>query len=233
MAFSEAEQLKAFKLIESKFFNRNFGMMTKPDYETLLFHIYIEHLLDSNLPFDDYTMSKQLGISQTKIRNLKLRKELQYPRDGFSWENAFVESIKNAHFDDDCKLVKVSIPDINVITELRYFIEKNGWYDEYQLNPKLFQCRLDFFVKLCQKLNDEEIVLEEQAEKRFEELHSKLDTKGKNAINAILSGAWEDGIKSLVLNASKDVIIMVLELLPFGGITAKAIKFLISAIEES
>jgi len=32
--------------------------------------------------------------------------------------------------------VKVMIPEITVMMELRHFIEQNGWYDEYQLNPK-------------------------------------------------------------------------------------------------
>ena len=77
MDFSKSEIDQAFRMISARYFERNFGTMAKTDFETLLFSIYIEHLLDNNQPFDDYAMSKALGITQSKVRTLKLRKELQ------------------------------------------------------------------------------------------------------------------------------------------------------------
>ena len=105
--FTGKEKEKAFDRICERFFKRNFGTMSKPDMETLMFDIYIEHLLDHELPFDDYTMSKTLGISQSKIRNLKVRKELQYPRENFDWIAGFAVDLKKASYDDESKKVNV------------------------------------------------------------------------------------------------------------------------------
>jgi hypothetical protein len=66
--------------IASNFYNRNFGTMAKSDFEILLFSCYIEHCLDKNLPFDDYTLAEKLGITPSRISSLKLKKELKYPR---------------------------------------------------------------------------------------------------------------------------------------------------------
>lgn len=234
MGFSDKEKAKAFEIIADCFYKRNFGTISKSDFEILMFHIFIEHLLDTNQPFDDYTMSKTLGIRQSRVRTLKVQKELRYPRDGFEWKESFVDYIRNASYDDKSGMVKLIVSDVNVLTELRYFIESNGWYDEYQLNPKLFQCRLDFFIKLCEKMSKQDIQLDGASENKIRELekHSK-DNKEKSALGRILEGSMEDGIKSLVLAGSKELLITVLQTLPFGGIAAKAIDFLLAAIEKS
>lgn len=54
MDFSSFEMEQAFQMVSARYFERNFGTMTKTDFETLLFSIYIEHLLENNQPFDDY-----------------------------------------------------------------------------------------------------------------------------------------------------------------------------------
>lgn len=42
--FSPKEKQQYFDLISDKYFNKNFGMLSKADFETLIFHIYIEFL---------------------------------------------------------------------------------------------------------------------------------------------------------------------------------------------
>lgn len=232
--FTCIEKENAFDRIYERFFRRNFGTMSKTDMETLMFDIYIEHLLDNKLPFDDYTMSKTLGISQSKIRNLKVRKELQYPRENFDWIAGFAEDLKKASYDDESKKVKVLISDVNVLTELRYFVEKNGWYDEYQLNPKLFQCKIDFFVDIVRTLSESAMVLDKEIEEKVRQLEKKLpDGKAKSAIRNILSGSVEDGAKQLLLWAGKSLGAELLGMLPVGGDTAKNIvNSLIDVLSE-
>ncbi|MCD8220420.1 MAG: hypothetical protein LUC50_08955 [Ruminococcus sp.] len=55
--FSSAEKEKAFHAIAVLYYDRNLGETTKSDFKTLLFSIYLEHLIQNNLPYDDYTMS--------------------------------------------------------------------------------------------------------------------------------------------------------------------------------
>ena len=55
--FTPEEKAVAFEEISSCYFQRNFGTMSKSDFETLMFSIYIGHCISKNLPFDDYTLS--------------------------------------------------------------------------------------------------------------------------------------------------------------------------------
>lgn len=232
MEFSPEEMQDAFALIQERYYHRNFGTMTKTDFETLLFRIYLNHLLVTNAPFDDYTMSKALGISQSKIRNLKARNELQYPRQSEHWKEHFAALVPNAVYDEQSRTVKMQIPEVTDMTELRYYLECNNWFDEYQLNPKLFQCRADFFLELCRSLG-ELLTPDKNAETKLKEIQKLLDEKSeRSGIQKILDGAVEDGLKELAINGSKELITEVLKLLPFGGVAATAINAFVRVLEK-
>lgn len=233
--FTNEEKIAGFNLIAEQYFDRNFGTMSKTDFETLLFSIYIEHCLDNHLPFDDYALSKSLGITQSKVRNLKVKKELQYPKEGFAWKDAFVERIKYAHYDSVKHLVKVNIPDVNVMLELRHHLEKHSWYDEYQLNPKLFQCKTDIFILLCQSLDEDcKLELDEETKTALKKL--KVNSKSENeqfGVGKILSGSVEEGLKEIAVNGSQMLLMEVLKLLPFGSFAGSAINFVIEVLKNS
>ena len=108
--WSKDDEALAFEMIAGQYLNKNFGRMGKSDFEVLIFSIYIEHLLENGLPYDDYTIALQLGISESRVRNLKIKKELQYPYPKYNWKKAFVERIRYAQYDDKKAMVKVSIP---------------------------------------------------------------------------------------------------------------------------
>ena len=80
--FKDEDKVKAFDKIAEKYYFSNFGSTSKTDFETLMFSIYIEQLLKKNQvdynAYSDYTLSKQLGITQSKVSNLKVRKEMLY-----------------------------------------------------------------------------------------------------------------------------------------------------------
>lgn len=110
-------------------------------------------------------------------------------------------------------MVKISIEDVTLMKEVRHFVRQNGWYDEFQLNPRLFQCRLDCFLLLCSKL-DGEIVFTEANKQKLRELEANEDER--SAIEKILDHDFEDGFKELVTQSAEDVLCKVLEQLPFG-----------------
>lgn len=228
---SDKERIVAFKRIEQNFYDHNFGTMSKSDFEIIIFDIYITHLLDNGKNFDDYTMSKALGITQSRVRALKAKKELRFPRKGFKWEEAFAEDVKRATYDKDSRKISFIISDINVVTELRYYMEMRGWFDEYQLNPRLFTCRTDFFVKLCAELSDTSLDLDEASREKLNAIAVKSKNENDNSVlNKILTGALDDGLKSLMISGSKMLITEVLKVLPFGGIAASIITTLIEII---
>lgn len=202
------------------YFNRNFGTMSKADLEILLFHILLEYKREKEPELcSDYELSNVLGISQARIRNLKQRVELVYPRENFSemWKEYFAGYIKYAKYDEHTGLVKMNIPDVAVMVELRNFMEINSWYNEYQLNPKLFQCPLSIFIELCQKIDGEEVTIDRETKKKLKELEKTLiNFDEKNAINLMAEGNVKEGFIKLGSKISESLLTDLLGIVPFG-----------------
>lgn len=232
---SEAKA-RAFDAIAEQFYAANFGRLTKSDFEVLLFHLYIEQCMSTAHSYDDYTLSKELGITQSRVRSLKVKKELQYPHEGFDWKQDFIECISRARYDEKKALVKVQISDVNVLAELRNYVEKKGWYDEYQLNTKLFQCRADIFIDLCNSLGEknEEMTLTDAQKKALKKLGKESEADNtRSAIDMIMEGNIKDGLKKLSLEGGKGLLVEVIGLLPGGTMFGKALKMFLSALTNT
>lgn len=226
MEFTNEEKIALFDKIAALYFNKNFGSTSKADFETLLFSEYIEHCLRSELPFDDYAISKDLGITQSRVRSLKERKELKYPYKDFTWKTAFALSVEKAKYDEHDHYVKFIIQDINVMNEARHYIEEKGWYDECSLNKKLLRIPLDCFSEIC--LEDETIseLFSAETKKKIKKI-----ANSDSAIMAFLNDFTKDGLKSFLMIAGKEALLSVISCLPFGGIAKVAFGFLEQAIK--
>lgn len=218
---SPEEKSKYLDEILSNFYNRNFGRMSKTDFETLIFRILLEYKRKYEPDqCTDYALSNILGISQSRVRNLKQRTELIYPRKNFSekWKKIFANDVKHAQYDEHTGLVKMNIPDIAVLIELRNFMEKNSWYDEYQLNPKLFQCPLPIFLSLCHKIDGQEIDVDKIAIENLERL--QLEVKGTDAesvIDLLKQGKTKEALKQFGGKISQSILCDILDTVPFGN----------------
>lgn len=219
--FSEKEKEILFEDLMNMYFRKNFGTLTKAELETYLFSFYIEHLLDNNIPFDDYTIGRDLGITQSRVRALKERKELKYPRHNYDWKQEFLLCARNAKYDEVKRLIKFQITDVNVIKDARHFFEINGQYDEFQLNPKLFQCSLEAFIEMgniiAQEANEEFVFSLENQDKVEAFVNNCDDKNAKDAIAKFTNGLIEDGLKELFINCSKEVILQGLNLIMPGS----------------
>ena len=214
--FKPNEKIQLFDKISALYFNRNFGTMSKADFETLLFSEYIEHCLNSDENIDDYVLSKQLGLTQSRIRSLKERKELKYPRKDFDWKKSLADEIKNAKYDENDRSIKVIIQDVNVMHEIRHYIENCGWYDECTQNKKLLKISLDCFIDIFIE-NDE--IFSEETRKILE----NLDPDNKD-IKDFLSEFSKKGFKKFLMTASEEVVTLAISVLPFGGIAKNAFQ---------
>ena len=177
--FSEEEMADNFKTICNCFYEKNFGQMSKSDFEALMFHFYIEKLVkdnsDSNGIIDfnacsDYRISNELGITQQRVRNLKVKNQLLFPRD-FSWQKAFAKLVGNARVDRVTHRVTVDIPDPNLYIEIQNYLEENGRYIEKQLNSRLLQMRIEYYI---------EMLLSFEEEKTRKEIITELKKQYKN-----------------------------------------------------
>ena len=218
-SFSAQEKIDVFDKIAASYYDRNFGSMTKTDLETLLFSEYIEHCIKAKENYDDYALSKQLGITQTRIRSLKERKELRYPHQGFDWHDAFAAELNNAKYDERDHRIKVIIQDVNVMNEIRHYIEEQGWYDECSLNKKLLIVPLDCFIDICDTESDLNDSLSSP------ELQKKINLlkHADDQIDQLVNNLSKDALKRFAMVASKGALVHVLNVIcPFLGPFGKA-----------
>lgn len=222
MSFTTEEKCAVFDKIAQQYFVRNFGSMSKSDLETLLFSEYIEHGIRNGKPVDDYSLSKELGITQSRIRSLKERKELKYPYSSFNWENAFAEAVKNAKYDANEHCVKMIIQDVSVMNEVRNFIEREGWYDECSLNKKLLKIPLDCFVEIFYQNTGFDGVFSKEVKERIK----GIANVEQPSVKEFLTNFTKEGLQTFLMTATDEVITEVVKLLPFGGLAKTAFDFL-------
>ena len=157
--FPDSEtKAKAFDQIAELYYDRNFGSVSKSDFDVLMFSIYIEQILkQSEIDMEtycDYELSKQLGITQSKIRNLKIKKKLKYPYDDFDWRESFARVSKTAYFEGG--KIHIYISDPNLFIELKHFVETQHGNVEITLNTSLFIISIDVFIALLLHIGNED-----------------------------------------------------------------------------
>ncbi len=161
-SFSDKEKIKIFDEIAGHFYERNFGSLTKTDFELMMFGFYYKKMKecfkDKNGAIDyikcsDYRISKDLGITQQKVRNLKVKYQLVSEQDEYDWKDEFVKLIGNARIDNN-KMI-INIPDPNLYLDIQNFLEENGGFVEKQLNNKLLQIRIEYFIDLLLAIEPE------------------------------------------------------------------------------
>lgn len=162
--FTAEDKIKFFDEISDCFYNANFGLLSKSEFELMMFRFYLEKMIADNTCKDgtidyskcsDYKISKDLGITQQKVRNLKVKNQLTHPID-FDWKKAFANLIENARYDKITQKITLNIPDPNLYLEIQNFIEDSGAYIEKQLNSKVLQLRVEYFIDLIVALEPEE-----------------------------------------------------------------------------
>jgi hypothetical protein len=161
--FNEKQKIEAFDKIAENFYYKNFGQMSKSDVELLMFNIYTKCLVEKSKLQDgtinyskcsDYKISQELGITQQKVRNLKIKCQLKYPIE-FDWKTELAKLIKNARYDKVTRKISVNIPDPNLFLEIQNFVEEKGAFIEIQLNSKILQLRAEYFIQLVVELEEE------------------------------------------------------------------------------
>ena len=140
-----------------------FGTLSKSEFDLLVFHYYLLDLKAKNGGeyVSDYDIGRDLGLTIHRVRALREKDVLKWATE-VDWKKSFIQSLKLAHCDlkDDVSNsdIKIPVPDVNVMKEVRHYLEEAGLFDDYQLNPKIFQCKLDVLIAIClsfeQKDND-------------------------------------------------------------------------------
>ncbi|MBD3383984.1 hypothetical protein GF407_03570 [candidate division KSB1 bacterium] len=144
--FIEKNKEDAFDFIIEEYFKAGFGTLNKSEVDLLFFSALMKYgeLEDTS----DYAMSKLLQITQTRVRNFKVKDGLKYsPIRQEKVEKEFLQKAEYARVEDDEK-ISIPIYDPNIYIELENLIEREKGYVEAQLNPKIFTIRIDQFIGL-------------------------------------------------------------------------------------
>ncbi len=186
-----AAKARAFDKIAEKYYFCNFGSTSKTELDVLMFSIYIERILDKSQEdfnsYSDYTLSKNLGITQSRVSSLKVKKELEYPYAKFNWRERLAEISQNVIYEDG--KIKLHIPDKNIYLEIKNAVEQSGGYIETQLNSNLLQIKPAFFIDLmlavCEESEKENYCKEI---KRLITENTEEDTDAKEFIESVPIG---------------------------------------------
>lgn len=219
--FDDAAKIAAFDKIAEKYYFVNFGATSKTDLDTLMFSLYIEQILDKDQTdisqYSDYTLSKLLGIPQSKVSNLKVKKELLYPYPDFNWREAFSRFADRAIYEQG--RIKLCIPDKNVYLEVKNAIETMGGFVEVQLTSNLLQLRPEYFIDLMVEISD--VADRKQLRKELKE--------GFRRANADINFVEKDFAKSLK-EQSPEIILPLINIAasilpaPVGGVAKKVFE---------
>lgn len=165
ITFTPEEKEAAFDKLAEMFFDRNFGTASKSDIELFMFSVYMDKHIsmyaDKNGALDynecsDYEMGKKLGITQERVRALKLKKQARYPVE-YDWVLSLERLKENIRYDEPTKKIVIPVPDPNLYNEIRHFIETHGGYIEIKRGQNTINIRPEYFFMLfMENLNEKE-----------------------------------------------------------------------------
>ncbi len=182
--FTPDEKVAQFDEIAAHFYDHNFGQLSKSEFELMMFQFYIAKLRQCSrcddgtidyVKYSDYRIGKELGITQQRVRNLKVRAQLTQPIE-YDWKKDLAKLTENARYDKVTRRITLNIPDPILYMEIQDYIESTGAYIEKQLNSKVMQLRAEYYVDLILALEPDSTQKEVRAElKKFFSQKGKSD----------------------------------------------------------
>lgn len=133
------------RIEESELFSNKFGTFAKSDYELLMFTIYLDSL---NGDARDYDISIALGITESKVRNLRIKSQLLYPRE-IDWIRILNVAIANGYYDKNTGMVTITIEDPSVQNLLKNIVEEECGVVGLTLNRKQLVLPIESFIMLA------------------------------------------------------------------------------------
>lgn len=145
-----------FSEIKKRCLDRNFGTLSKSEFDLMLFHYYLVNKQEEvgSRYVSDYDIGRDLGLTIQRVRSLREREALKWGLKD-DWKKSFKKCLERARYQSKDKVITIPIPDVNVIKEVRNLLESRWLFDDYHSNPKVFQCRCEVLVAICLNLVDE------------------------------------------------------------------------------
>lgn len=146
LAFSTQSE-SALRFIYDNILKSGLGAVNKSELEVILFSALM--LYSEWKELGDLELSKELGITQGKVRTLREKASLRYLKLTLDEALAsFAECVKTAEIDDTGRYLEILVPDIAVQREIEGLLKKQRVLYKKQLNSMVVQLRIDKFVDM-------------------------------------------------------------------------------------
>lgn len=175
--FHNFDKTAAFDKIAELFYDRNFASTSKSEIELLMFSFYMEAVIKANQREDgvidyvkcsDYEIAKQLGLTQDRIKTLKLKKQARYPVE-FDWQKSLASIKNNIRLESATRRIIIPVTDPNLNAEIRNFISSHGGFVDFESGKDYIRIRVEYFLMLMYE------TLQIEDKKRFNrEMKKKL-----------------------------------------------------------
>ena len=130
---------------QAQLFTTRFASFGKADYEVLMFTVFLDSVESEPT---DYDISIALGIPESKVRTLRVKSQLQYPRK-IKWEEKLVSAIEHGSYDPVAKTVTITIEDPSVRNRIRHEVESRFGTVNLSLNSKQLVLPVESFLILA------------------------------------------------------------------------------------
>lgn len=158
------KKAEAFDRLAERYYKCNFGTCSKSEVDIIMFMCYLrewEKQLEqkgiSPLSYNsDYKIGRELGLTPTKVQNLKVKVQLAYPEERGDWKKTLLyllENEKNFYIKDEKVFIK--LPDKNMYYEIEDFINEEVGFPEYVSDPKTLCLPMMYFIKLIMVISEE------------------------------------------------------------------------------
>lgn len=133
------------RIKESELFSNRFGTFSKSDYEILMFTIYLDSVKKN---VRDYDISLALGIPESKVRNLRIKSQLLYPRE-INWIDDLKDAVDHGYYDPVSGHITVTIEDPCVRNIIKNEVESNFGMVSLTLNSKQLVLPIESYLMLA------------------------------------------------------------------------------------
>lgn len=164
------ESITIEDIIQS-YLERGFGSMNKNDFEVWIFNEW-RKLQDKNL--SDYAISKELKISETKVKRLRYEADLKYSSDNDEkkLQEQFFKLLENAKYKKENSKLQFVIKDKLLRGYISDCLEKDGRFMDSSFNANMVSIYVDdfsFLLEQFSKVERKKII--ERAKKEAEANH--------------------------------------------------------------
>lgn len=133
----------------NQYLAKGFGSMNKNDFEVMIMHWLLQNRLSGK---SNYEISRELKISESKVKRLIYEASLKYDEDEKSQNDRLVSVLKRVHIYGEKDEVMFFVEDLSTRSYLMSLLKKEGRIGDYRLNDEIVVLKSNDFFSLLDKL---------------------------------------------------------------------------------